>query len=202
MNSPNAAVMHELILGGQRSGKSRRAEVLAQQWLAQNSANVAVMVATAQPWDDEMRLRIARHQADRAARVVGMQTVEEPYALGETIARWSLAHTLVVVDCLTLWLTNFLMPMPPSGQRASPRDTTQPIADLLAALQKAAGPVVLVGNEIGMGVIPLGEEVRRFVDELGRLNQGVANACQRVTLMVAGQAMVLKGSTCPASPNG
>ena len=198
MNSSNGAVIHEFILGGQRSGKSRRAEVLAQQWLAQNSSNAAVMVATAQAWDDEMRLRISRHQADRAERVVGMQTVEEPYSLGETIERLSQARTLVVVDCLTLWLTNYLMPMPIAGQPVSPRDTSQPITNLLSALTKAAGPVILVGNEIGMGVIPMGAEVRQFVDELGRLNQAVANACQRVTLMVAGQAMVVKDLACPA----
>ncbi len=198
MNSNNGAVIHEFILGGQRSGKSRRAEVLAQKWLAQNSSNAAVLVATAQAWDNEMRLRISRHQADRAERVVGMQTVEEPFALGETIARLSQAHTLIVVDCLTLWLTNFLMPMPIAGQPASLRNTTQPITNLLFALKKTPGPVVLVGNEIGMGVIPMGAEVRQFVDELGRLNQEVANACQRVTLMVAGQAMVVKDSACSA----
>ena len=196
MNSNDGAVIHEFILGGQRSGKSRRAEVLAQKWLAQNSFNAAVLVATAQAWDDEMRLRISRHQADRAERVVGMQTVEEPFALGETIARLSQAHTLIVVDCLTLWLTNFLMPVPIADQPTSLRDTTMPIAILLSALKQAAGPVILVGNEIGMGVIPMGAEVRQFVDELGRLNQDVANVCQRVTLMVAGQAMVVKDSVC------
>lgn len=198
MNSNNGAVIHEFVLGGQRSGKSRRAEVLAQQWLAQNSSNAAVMVATAQAWDDDMCLRISRHQADRSVRVVGMQTVEAPFALGETITRLSQAHTLIVVDCLTLWLTNFLLPMPIVDQPASPQDTTQPIENLLSAVKKAAGPVILVGNEIGMGVIPMGAEVRQFVDELGRLNQAVANACQRVTLMVAGQAMVVKDSVCSA----
>ncbi len=196
MKFNNGAVIHEFILGGQRSGKSRRAEVLAQQWLAQNISNASVMVATAQAWDDEMRLRISRHQADRAERVVGMQTVEEPFALGETITRLSQAHTLIVVDCLTLWLTNFLMPVPIADQPTSLRDTTMPIAILLSALKQAAGPVILVGNEIGMGVIPMGAEVRQFVDELGRLNQDVANVCQRVTLMVAGQAMVVKDSVC------
>lgn len=196
MKFNNGAIIHEFILGGQRSGKSRRAEVLAQQWLAQNSSNSAVLVATAQAWDDEMRLRISRHQADRAERVVGMQTVEEPFALGETITRLSQAHTLIVVDCLTLWLTNFLMPVPIADQPASLRDTTMPIAIFLSALKQAAGPVILVGNEIGMGVIPMGAEVRQFVDHLGRLNQDVANVCQRVTLMVAGQSMVVKDSAC------
>jgi adenosylcobinamide kinase/adenosylcobinamide-phosphate guanylyltransferase len=86
--------------------------------------------------------------------------------------------------------------MPIADQPASPQDTTQPITNLLFALKKAPGPVVLVGNEIGMGVIPMGAEVRQFVDHLGRLNQDVANACQRVTLMVAGQAMVVKDFEC------
>jgi len=100
----------ELILGGQKSGKSRRAELLARQWLDQSRDHRAVLIATAQPWDDEMRQRIARHQADRAQRVPGMATVEEPLALAETIQQHSHAQTLVVVDCLTLWLTNRLMP--------------------------------------------------------------------------------------------
>ena len=103
-------VRSELILGGQKSGKSRRAEMLARQWLDQADDHHAVLIATAQPWDEEMRQRIARHQADRAERVPGMVTVEEPLALAEAIVRISQPHTLVVVDCLTLWLTNLLMP--------------------------------------------------------------------------------------------
>ena len=117
-NLPVAA--SELILGGQKSGKSRRAELLARSWLAQSPAHQAVLIATAQPWDAEMRERIARHQTDRAERVPGMQTVEEPLALGETLARYSQPQTLVVVDCLTLWLTNWLMPMEDSKQNEAP----------------------------------------------------------------------------------
>jgi len=101
----------ELILGGQKSGKSRRAEALAQAWLAQSATNKAVLIATAQPWDDEMRARIARHQADRAQRVPGMHTVEEPLQLAQAISAHSAPQTLIVVDCLTLWLTNWLMPV-------------------------------------------------------------------------------------------
>ena len=100
----------ELILGGQKSGKSRRAELLARQWLDQNPAHRAVLIATAQPWDEEMRQRIARHQSDRLQRVPGMRTVEEPVHLAQAITQHSRADTLVVVDCLTLWLTNMLMP--------------------------------------------------------------------------------------------
>ena len=108
----------ELILGGQRSGKSARAETLAQQWLAAAPGHRAVFIATAQPWDDEMRERIARHQQDRAMRLPGMATVEEPLALAQAIAQHSNPQTLLVVDCLTLWLTNCLMPAD-GGQRAS-----------------------------------------------------------------------------------
>jgi len=185
----------ELILGGQKSGKSRRAELLARRWLDQSPAHRAVLVATAQPWDEEMRERIARHQAERAARVPGLQTVEEPLALAEALARHSRPDTLVVVDCLTLWLTNQLMPAeefkPKAPQAQSP---LAHCAMLLGAIEAAAGPLVLVGNEIGLGVIPLGRETRAFVDALGRLNQDVAGACERVTLMAAGLPLTLKGA--------
>ena len=180
----------ELILGGQKSGKSRRAELTAAAWLAASPSHDAVLVATAQPWDDEMRERIARHQEDRAQRVPGLRTVEEPLALAEAVAVHSTPQTMVLVDCLTLWLTNRLMPMP--GAPAVTASPAQAIDALLAALAHARGPVVLVGNEIGLGVIPMGREVRAFVDALGRLNQSVAAACDRVTLMVAGLPLTLK----------
>jgi adenosylcobinamide kinase/adenosylcobinamide-phosphate guanylyltransferase len=182
----------ELILGGQKSGKSRRAELLAREWLAQSSPHRAVLIATAQPWDDEMRQRIARHQADRAQRVPGLATVEEPLALAEAIQQHSHAHTLVVVDCLTLWLTNQLMPADFEPNRPLAHVDSAPVASLLIAIAQAPGPVVLVGNEIGLGVIPMGREVRAFVDALGRLNQDVAATCQRVTLMAAGLPLTLK----------
>ena len=230
----------ELILGGQKSGKSRRAEALAQAWLAGSNQHQAVLIATAQPWDDEMRARIARHQADRAQRVPGMRTVEEPLQLAQAISAHSSSQTLIVVDCLTLWLTNWLMPadaplanssakpsvqgttvqnhavvrtqassntatdvlgIPDMGTeefiRNTPLDQVQQAqaAILLEAIDKASGPLVLVGNEIGLGVIPLGSEVRAFVDALGLLNQRVAQVCQRVTLMAAGLPLILKDNT-------
>ena len=193
-NTGLTIVSSELILGGQKSGKSRRAELLARDWLAQSTTHRAVFVATAQPWDEEMRLRIARHQADRAARVPGMTTVEEPMALAEKITELSQADTLLVVDCLTLWLTNWLMPAKPAvqSQGLTTNKIFEPTAMLLDAIAKAPGPVVLVGNEIGMGVIPMGAEVRGFVDALGQLNQQVAKKCQRVTLMAAGLPLTLK----------
>lgn len=179
----------ELILGGQKSGKSRRAEMLAREWLARSPSHKAVLIATAQPWDDEMRERIARHKADRAERVPGMRTVEEPLALPGALATSSDPDTLVVVDCLTLWLTNMLMPADGAKGQTEPSQADA----LVLAIKRSDGPVVLVGNEIGLGVIPMGRETRAFVDALGRLNQAVAAACERVTLMVAGLPLVMKG---------
>jgi adenosylcobinamide kinase/adenosylcobinamide-phosphate guanylyltransferase len=183
----------ELIIGGQKSGKSRRAEQLARVWLDASGDHTAVLSATAQPWDEEMRQRIERHQTDRAERVPGMTTLEVPLALADAIRRVSTPTTLVVVDCLTLWLTNLLMPAKSVGDQPTSTSDTLPVADLAAAIALAPGPVILVGNEIGLGVIPMGREVRDFVDALGLLNQQVASTCERVTLMAAGLPLTLKG---------
>ena len=187
-------VRSTFILGGQRSGKSRRAEMLARQWIDVSPGHRALMIATGQAWDDEMRERIERHKADRALRVPGMATVEEPLALAEALTRHSDANMLIVVDCLTLWLTNLTMPADPA--QALPEAAVIAAGeDLCAAIAEAPGPLVLVGNEIGLGVIPMGREVRAFVDALGRLNQQVAAACERVTLMAAGLPLTLKDRT-------
>ena len=184
----------ELILGGQKSGKSRRAERLASAWLAQSPQHRAVLVATAHAGDDEMLARIARHQQDRAACVPAMLTIEEPLALAEAITEHGNTHTLVLVDCLTLWLTNCLLPGPEfMTNRPIAPDSRAQAAMLLIAIKQPAGPVVLVSNEIGLGVIPLGRETRDFVDALGRLNQEVAAICERVTFMAAGLPLTLKG---------
>jgi adenosylcobinamide kinase/adenosylcobinamide-phosphate guanylyltransferase len=184
----------EFVIGGQRSGKSRRAESLARTWLDGSPEHRAVLLATAQPWDEEMRERIARHQADRAERVPGMQTLEVPLALGEAIQRLSQPDTLIVVDCLTLWLTNLRMPLGDGDSSAMGEAIDLvPTEALLAAITGASGPLVIVGNEIGLGVIPMGAQVRAFVDALGRLNQAVASRCDRVCLMVAGQPLFVKG---------
>jgi adenosylcobinamide kinase/adenosylcobinamide-phosphate guanylyltransferase len=186
-------IAHEFILGGQKSGKSRRAEQSAIDWLAEApAARRAVLIATAQAFDEEMRERIARHQADRARRVPAMRTVEEPVELARAIVSESAPETLVVVDCLTLWLTNLLMPLRSEAAKPATRTPPAHVAMLLIALREARGPVVLVGNEIGLGVIPLGRETRAFVDTLGRMNQEVAAACHRVTLMAAGLPLTLK----------
>lgn len=200
MSGPGPIAASELILGGQKSGKSRRAELLARQWLADSPTHRALLIATGQPWDDEMRERIARHQRDRAERVPGLRTLEEPLDLARAIARHGSADTLIVVDCLTLWLTNWLMPAPapaPVSEGSEPNrppahDWLGQCAMFLGAIRQCPGPVVLVGNEIGLGVIPMGREVRAFVDALGSLNQRVAEACQRVTLVAAGLPLTLK----------
>lgn len=182
--------MHELILGGQRSGKSRCGERRAADWLAQ-PGHRAVLLATALGGDDEMRARIRRHQADRAERVPAMALDEVPRDLANAIRRHSAPDCLVLVDCLTLWLTQWLMPLD-----SEPVDDTRwlaVLADLDAALLAAPGPVVLVSNEIGLGLSPMSREARHFVDELGRLHQQIAARCPRVTLLVAGIEMAVKG---------
>lgn len=191
------SITTELILGGQKSGKSRRAELLARAWLAQSADHRAVLIATGQAWDDEMRERIARHQRDRAQRVPGLQTVEEPRDVAAALTRLSTPRTLLVVDCLTLWLTHWTMPvgveaMSFEQKQALALDWQAQAAMFLEAVRRAPGPVVLVGNEIGLGVIPMGREVRAFVDALGTLNQQVAQVCPRVTLMAAGLPLTLK----------
>lgn len=187
----------ELILGGQKSGKTARAESLAAAWLAQSPAHEAVYIATAQAWDEEMRERIARHRQDRAQRVPRMRTVEEPLALAQAIGASSRPDTLVVVDCLTLWLTALLMPMADVRESKWPAARTQKAPDALLsiAIASCSGPLVLISNEIGLGVIPMGRDVRTFVDSLGGLNQQAAAACERVTLMSAGLALALKGQS-------
>lgn len=185
--------VHELILGGARSGKSRLAETRAADWLAAAPGHSAVLVATAMAGDDEMATRIQRHQQDRAARVPMLATVEAPVALAYALRTQAAPDRLLLVDCLTLWITQCLMP---PGTEALDRDAWQREEQaLLDALDGLPSPVVLVSNEIGLGVLPLSREARACVDALGRLHQQVAARCARVTLMVAGCPLVVKDST-------
>ena len=193
MDLPSPHARSELILGGQKSGKSGRAETLACGWLAAASDRKAVLIATGQAHDEEMAERIARHRRERALRVPGMATVEEPLLLAQCIDRLASPSTLLVVDCLTLWLVNWLMPALPRGA-ADPAAAFEAQADaLIAALGRCAGPTILVSNEIGLGVIPMGRDVRAYVDALGTLNRRLAQVCERVTLMTAGLPLCLKG---------
>ncbi len=168
--------MIRLILGGARSGKSRQAEQLA---LA--SGRDVFYIATAQAHDDEMRKRIERHRGERP---VHWQTVEEPLQLAATILAQQAPDRCLLIDCLTLWVTNQLLD---DANMQAEREA------LCAALENARGEVILVSNETGMGVVPMGELSRRFSDEAGWLNQSVAALADQVVLMVAGIPMVIKG---------
>ncbi|MFM9975788.1 MAG: bifunctional adenosylcobinamide kinase/adenosylcobinamide-phosphate guanylyltransferase [Beijerinckiaceae bacterium] len=164
------------VLGGARSGKSAHAEALAR-----DCAATRIYIATAQAFDAEMHERIARHRADRAAD--GWQTVEEPFALAEAVAKAANPGAVVLVDCLTLWLSNLML---------TERDVEAGRDALLAALAAARGPVVLVSNEVGLGIVPETPLGRRFRDEQGRLNQKIAALCGHVILVAAGLPLVLK----------
>lgn len=169
--------MRSLILGGARSGKSNHA-----QRLAEASGLPVTFVATGLARDPEMAARIARHQADRPA---GWQTLEVPLHLAEALARASQAGRCVVVDCLTLWLLNLLE----AGEEVFRTERAQ----LLAQVPLLRGMAIFVANEVGLGVVPLGELSRRFVDEAGRLNQDLARLVERVSFVAAGLPLVLKG---------
>lgn len=181
-----------LILGGARSGKSAHAEQLAAA-----SGKEVVYIATAEAGDSEMQARIARHRAQRDS---GWSTVEETLALGDVIARRSAPERVLLVDCLTLWLSNLLFStqqaFPDVGAVEPPAVFHEQRARLLDALERAAGDVILVSNEVGLGVVPHGAVSRWFVDEAGRLNQAVAARCDHVLLVAAGLPLVLKGTPC------
>jgi adenosylcobinamide kinase/adenosylcobinamide-phosphate guanylyltransferase len=168
-----------LVLGGARSGKSAHAERLAR-----DTGLARVYVATAQAFDDEMRERIARHRADRAAD--DWRTVEEPIGLPAVLAREARPDTVLLVDCLTLWLTNLML-----GER----DIAAMQSALLAMLRGARGPVILVSNEVGLGLVPETLLGRRFRDAQGRLNQAIAAAVPRVVFVAAGLPLTLKHET-------
>jgi adenosylcobinamide kinase / adenosylcobinamide-phosphate guanylyltransferase len=169
-----------LVLGGARSGKSRYAEGLIEA-----AAPHATYVATADPGDAEMKARIAAHRARRAEIGGGdfWHTVEAPFDLPAVIVRETAADRPLLVDCLTLWLSNLLL-----AERCVEDETRS----LYAALRKAAGPVVLVANEVGLGLVPETPLGRRFRDEAGRLNQEVAALADRVVFVAAGLPLVLK----------
>ncbi len=171
--------MLELILGGARSGKSRFAERLAA-----DSGLAVTYIATSQALDGEMTERIAHHRERRPAH---WTLVEEPLQLVRVLREQAAANRCLLVDCLTLWLTNLLMLDDPA-RLAEERDA------LLECLDGLPGRILLVSNETGLGVVPLGELTRRYVDEAGWLHQAVAQRAQRVTFMVAGLPMTLKGA--------
>lgn len=164
-----------LVLGGQRSGKSRYAEELVIA-----SGRAPVYLATAAAGDAEMAERIARHRARRGEQ---WRTLEAPLDLAGALLRETGEGYHVLVDCLTLWVTNLMM-----AERSIEDET----ARLLEALAEVAGPVVMVSGEVGLGIIPADRLSRRFADALGTVNQRVAAAVDRVVLVAAGLPLVLK----------
>ena len=200
--------MIHLVLGGARSGKSRYGEALVRQYTALGFD--ACYVATAQALDDEMATRIAKHQAGRSDDGVEWQLFEEPLALTATLARLAKPGRVILVDCLTLWLTNQLLASNPLVDEPAPTEwnasdfvtatsTDKALANWQAektafvdALIELEGVVILISNEVGSGVVALGELSRQFVDEAGWLNQAVAALADNVTLVVAGLPLALK----------
>ena len=180
---------HELILGGQRSVKSRCAEARAAAWLSR-PGHSALLLATALALDDEMRARIARHRTDRAANAPGLATLEVPRELAAGLREHTTPDRLVLVACLTLWWTNLVMPA--VGDALPPAEWDGTREALCTALREARGPVLLVSNEIGLGVSPMSREARGFVDGLGWLHQAVAATCASVTMMLAGIEVPVK----------
>jgi adenosylcobinamide kinase / adenosylcobinamide-phosphate guanylyltransferase len=164
-----------LILGGARSGKSRIAQTAAEA-----AAEQRVFIATAQAFDEEMHERIARHQAERDAQ---WRTREASLDLVDAIEKEAGIDRVVLVDCLTLWLSNLLL---------AERDAERETEGLIEAIRSVAGPLVLVSNEVGHGIVPATSLGRLFRDAQGRLNQRVAEAVQAVVLVTSGCPMLLK----------
>lgn len=166
-----------LVLGGARSGKSALAERLAVE-----SGLAVTYIATAEALDEEMRERIARHQAERPA---GWKTLEAPRALAAAMRGEAAPGRCLVIDCLTLWLTNLMLD--PDPERLAGERTA-----LLEILPHLPGRTILVANEVGLGIVPDNALARRFRDEAGRLNQAIASLCDHVIFVAAGLPITLK----------
>lgn len=168
---------HCLVLGGARSGKTALSERVAL-----HAGSRPAYIATAEALDSEMRDRVASHQSHRGARFT---TIEEPLALSNTIIRAGATHDVILVDCLTLWITNLLM---------ANEDVSTAVSELCATLiEFKQAKVVLVSNEVGQGIVPDNAMARTFRDLAGSAHQRVAEVCDDVYFVVAGQPMTLKG---------
>ena len=181
--------MRELIIGGARSGKS----TLAEKHAAESGLRV-IYVATAQALDDEMQQRIAHHRARRPAT---WDMVESPLHLAETLQKHAAPDVCLLVDCLTLWLSNLLFAGAAARQAEAGQAVKCALFDsemqaLLNGLPQLPGRIIIVSNEVGWGVVPIAAISRFFADEQGRLNQRIAALCEKVTLVAAGLPLSLK----------
>jgi adenosylcobinamide kinase/adenosylcobinamide-phosphate guanylyltransferase len=168
------------VIGGCRSGKSTYAMQTAEKVPAEQK----IFIATCVPQDEEMKRRVARHQKERSQNWV---TVEAPLDLPEAILQNSRRENVILVDCLTLWVSNLLME---TGGENNIADTT---SQLIEALEKAAGPIVLVSNEVGTGIVPENKLARQYRDIIGLVNQAVGKTAGKVVWMVAGIPVTIKG---------
>ena len=166
-----------LVLGGCRSGKSR----FAQERCEAVVDGTLAYIATAQAFDAEMEERIARHRSERGSR---WRTIDAPMDLASTLSEAALRADAILVDCLTLWLTNLML---------AEADLAKARVALAEAVMACPVPVILVSNEVGLGIVPDNALARRFRDEAGWLNQQMATLCEEVIFMAAGLPLRLKG---------
>ena len=174
--------MKQLILGGARSGKTALAEQRAQDWHAAREGRQVYYLATANAGDGEMSARIKRHQD---LRPEGWLTIEEPLDLAGVLAQHNDPNQCLLIDCLTLWVTNLLM-LEDDDRMAGH------MAAFEAALADCQAQIIMVSNEVGLGIVPMGELTRKFQDQAGFLHQRLGQLCERVTLTVAGLPMEFK----------
>ncbi len=184
----------ELVLGGTPEAKIDRADALAQAWLEAQASHRVVFIATAQSWDGQMRALIDRHHRRRAADARRQVCVEEPTELAHALGQHSRPDTLIVVDCLTFWLTATLMQaLLPDESDAWMAGERPPAPALSDALRACAGPVVLIGQHAGTPPQPARRDLRAILQTLDSLDQQAVGACERVTLMAGGLPMLVKG---------
>jgi adenosylcobinamide kinase/adenosylcobinamide-phosphate guanylyltransferase len=175
--------MINLILGGARSGKSCFAEKLAARYLDKNDlSNNIIYIATATAGDEEMRQRIQDHQASRPK---SWQLIEEPFYLSSVLEQHQKTSNIIIIECLTLWLSNWLCTNDDENWQEEKQAFMEIITDMSANL-------IIVSNEVGSGIVPIGNLSREFVDEAGWLNQALSQLANNVTLVVAGCPLQLK----------
>lgn len=179
--------MKELILGGARSGKSHFAEKQATV-----SGHAVSCVVTALPNDREMAERIRLHRERRPSH---WKVVEQPILLASALKSHAASDRCLLVDCLSLWMSNLLHADENESDTRANAILMRERQALLAVLPNLPGRIILVSNEVGMGIVPLGELSRRFCDEIGRLHQDLAQVCDRVTFIVAGLPLTIKGKS-------